>query len=78
MEIKLNIEYQELLALIKQLPFAQIRKLREEIDSITDSEANGQENAKLQQLLLNGPVMDEVQYQEFLLNRNHFNTWRAS
>jgi uncharacterized protein YPO0396 len=32
----------------------------------------------LQQILLDGPVMTDEQYQAFLESRNHFDNWRTS
>lgn len=78
MELKLNIEYQELIELIKQLSPTQISKLSKEVGTLASQKGPGNEENTLQKLLLNGPVIDEVQYQEFLANRNYFNTWRTS
>ncbi len=36
------------------------------------------ETNEFQQLLLNGPVMDDEQYNQFLDNRKYFSTWRTS
>jgi len=78
MELKLNIGYQELLDLIKQLPASQIKKLKADISLIkVDNEDEKSRNA-FQEFLLEGPVMEDNQYRDFLANRQHFNVWRTS
>lgn len=78
MEFKLNIEYNELLDLIRQLPAAQVWRLREELTTIMTPDNDEQGNNQLRQLLLKGPVMDEAQYQDFIVNRKNFNAWRTN
>jgi len=73
MELKLNIGYQEILELVRQLPLNQQIQLKAELP------ANPQpEKSDLKTLLLNRPVMDDEQYEQFLENRKHFNTWRTT
>lgn len=78
MELKLNIGYQELIEMIKQLPASQIRKLKADIALLVAD--NDVENgiSDFQEFLLEGPLMDDDQYQEFLFNRKHFSTWRTN
>ena len=76
MELKLNIGYQELVDLIKQLPANQIRKLKNELALITEEHPIEDRRTDFQEFLTKGPVMDEDQYQIFISNRKHFNTWR--
>lgn len=78
MEFKLNIEYNELLDLIRQLPAAQVWRLREELATIVKPDNDEQGNSQLRQLLLTGPVMDEIQYQDFIVNRKNFSAWRTN
>jgi len=77
MELNLNIEYEQLLFLIKQLPANQIAKLKTEIDDNFILVKSKDEISDFQQFLLNGPVMTEGQYDAFLENRKHFNQWRT-
>ncbi|KGE87020.1 hypothetical protein [Phaeodactylibacter xiamenensis] len=76
MELKLNIDYQELVELIKQLPANQIRKLKNELTLITEDHPIEDRMTDFQEFLMKGPVMDEDQFQVFLSNRKHFNAWR--
>lgn len=78
MELKLNIGYQELIDLIKQLPVNQIRKLKAELTLITAENDMEKGMSDFQELLLKAPVMDDDQYQDFLSNRKYFNAWRTN
>jgi hypothetical protein len=78
MELKLRIGYQELLALIKQLPMNQVKRLKEDLALLS---AEGEEEYSLKDFrsfLLGGPIMDDDQYQSYLSNRQHFKAWRAN
>ena len=77
MELKLNIGYQELIELIKQLPANQIRKLKADLASIVTDNDMEKDRSDFQEFLLEGPVMEDDQYQDFLFNRKYFNTWRS-
>ena len=78
MELKLNIGYQELIELIKQLPANQIRKLKADLASIVTDNDMEKDRSDFQEFLLEGPVMEDDQYQDFLFNRKYFNTWRTN
>ena len=77
MELKLNIGYQELVELIKQLPINQLRKLKADINLIAPDKETDIGKETLLELLLKGPVMGDDQYREFLANRKYFSTWRT-
>jgi len=78
MQLKLNIEYKELLELIKQLPLQQLQQLKADLASIVKKEERKpKEKNDFQEFLLTGPVMKEEQYQEWLANRKYFNAWRT-
>lgn len=76
MELKLNIGYQELVELIKQLPTNQIRRLKTELALIEEDHHMEDGGSDFQEFLSKGPVMEDEQYQVFLSNRNYFNAWR--
>lgn len=78
MELKLNIGYQELIDLIKQLPMSQIRKLKADLALMAPENELKKERSRFQEFLLNGPVMGEDQFQDFLANRQYFNAWRTN
>ncbi|MCR9098845.1 MAG: hypothetical protein NXI25_02765 [bacterium] len=76
MELKLNIGYQELVELIKQLPANQIKRLKTELALIEKDHPTEDGGSDFQEFLSKGPVMKEEQYQVFLSNRKYFNAWR--
>ena len=77
MEIKLNIGYEQLIAIINQLPIDEVKKLKTEIDRISN-ERNVEAVDDLESLIVDGPVMSDEKYNEFEEHRKNFNQWRAS
>jgi len=55
----------------------EISKIKEAWDQKTADEKKEKLN-KLQTLLLQGPVMDDDQYEEYKKMRNRFNAWRQN
>lgn len=78
MELKLNIGYEELIELVKQLPLNQIQKLKADLALIMITNEMEDEMSDFQEFLLQGPVMDDDQYQDFLSDRKYFNAWRTN
>ena len=76
MELKIDISYNELLSLIKQLPANQIAKIKAELDDKTIAENSEKEISNFQQFLLGAPTMSDEQYTEFRKNRLKFSEWR--
>ena len=77
MEIKLNIGYEQLIAIINQLSIDEVNKLKTEIDRISN-ERNVEAADDLESLIVNGPVMSDEKYNEFEENRKNFDQWRAN
>lgn len=77
MEIRLNIGYEQLIAIINQLPIDEVNKLKAEIERIS-SEKNIENVNDLESLIADGPVMSDEKYNEFEENRKNFNQWRES
>jgi flagellar motor switch protein FliG len=77
MEIKLNIGYEQLIAIINQLSIDEVNKLKAEIEKISN-ERKVEAVDDLESLIADGPVMNEKKYQEFEENRKNFSQWRAS
>jgi len=80
MELSINLEYEQILQLVKGLPYSQKRKLTREIEKDLKprkrKQASGGESLnELQQLLLNGPLMSDEQYNEFNVLRKDFAKW---
>ncbi len=78
MELKLKIEYQELLSLIRQLSESQLKKLKADIDRVNGQKKSQIKISDFQKLLLSGPVMSDEQYQQYIDNRKKFNQWRTN
>lgn len=74
MELKLNIGYQELLALIRQLPLRQLNRLKTDLRDIDPTPKSG---GDWKSFLLSGPVMTEQQYVAYTAQREHFERWRS-
>jgi len=77
LELKLKIEYQELLSLIRQLSESQLKKLKADIDRVNGQKKSQIKISDFQKLLLSGPVMSDEQYQQYIDNRKKFNQWRT-
>ena len=76
MELKLNIKYNELLMLIKQLPPAKIAQLTSDLSSAFQDKSTENEKTEFQNFLLDAPVLTDNEYEQFPENRKHFNEWR--
>lgn len=78
MELKVDIPYDQLLTLIKQLPAVKILQLKSDLsDSFIEKKAK-LEISDFQNFLLKGPVMTDDQYEQFHKNREQINIWRAN
>jgi len=77
MEIKLKIDYQQLVAIINQLPADEVNKLKAEIERVSNKN-NFESDNDLESYIANGPVMNDEKYQDFIANRENFNQWRKS
>jgi len=76
MELKVDIEFKQLLRVIKQLPEDKMTLLKAELSSPISPDITNS-TKKFQELLLTGPVMDNDQYKVYKETRNHFNKWRT-
>lgn len=77
MELKIDIGYEQLLKLVKQLPAAKIVQLKSELSESLIENKSKSDNTEFQNFLLQGPVMTDNQYKQFLENRKWFNQWRT-
>jgi len=67
--------YTEILELVKQLPPSEIEKLKLELSHLPDNNKDA-DDEEFEQMILNGPVMSDEQYEEYLEGRKHLNTWK--
>jgi hypothetical protein len=73
MQVQLDIEFDQLLKIVKTLPSVQLRQLKAEIEK----EAKTKKTIDLESLLLNGPVATKKQLETIENNRKAINQWRT-
>lgn len=71
MEVQIDIEFEQLLKIVKTLPSAQFKQLKAEIEKETKDE----KSIDLETLLLNGPVATKKQLDTIAKNRKDINQW---
>lgn len=77
MQLKLNIAYDQLIELIKQLPADKIRKVKAAIIGTNDVDKKKKDIKPLQKLLLEGSIMmSDKAFRAFNQNRKQMNQWR--
>ncbi len=76
MQIQLDIEFNQLVKIVKTLPTAKLQQLRAAIDKET-TKANLSKSQDLETLLLNGPVATQKQLDVIDNNRKAINQWRT-
>ena len=77
MKVTLNLEYAQIINLVKQLPANQIEKIKKELTGSFILTKAKSEISDFQQFILSGPVMSDDQYQDFKQQRQQFNLWRT-
>lgn len=77
MEVKLTIGYEQLIAIISQLPADEVSKLKLEIEKLLPEDELVTED-DWESLIANGPVMSDEQYRTFEENRENFERWRKN
>ena len=76
MELKINIGYNELFSLIKQLPTHELFQLKLDLSKVYIQEKVKVKKNTLRSLLLSGPIMTDDEYENYQSNRNWINQWR--
>jgi hypothetical protein len=74
MQVQLDIEFDQLLKMVKALPSGQLKQLKAEIEK----EAKVNESVDLETLLLNGPTATKKQLEVIDKNRKAINQWRTN
>ena len=74
MQVQLNIEFDQLLKIVRTLPSGQLKQLKAEIEK--DS-VDKKSNIDLETLLLNGPTATKKQLETIAKNRKAINQWRT-
>jgi len=73
MQVQLDIEFNQLLKIVKKLPSVQLKLLKAEIEK----EAKSVKSTDLENLLLNGPTATKKQLDTIARNRKAINQWRT-
>lgn len=74
MQAQIDIEYNQLVKLVKQLPKKQWTKLKSEVEQ---NEVPTDTQSDMLTLLLNGPTFNKKQLDEIEKARKEINQWRA-
>ncbi len=74
MQIQVDIEFEQLIKIVRKLPSMQLKKLKSEIERQAETV---KQDADLETLLLNGPVATKKQLEIIANNRKAINQWRT-
>lgn len=74
MQTQVNIEFDQLVELAKQLPANQWVKLKKEVE---EKKVDAQKNSHLVSLLLSAPTFSKRQLDEIAKTRKAINQWRT-
>jgi hypothetical protein len=74
MQVQVDIEFDQLVKMVKNLPTGKLRQLKTVIDQKTIKE---KPKSNLKKLLLNGPIATKKQIQTIEKNRKAINQWRT-
>ncbi len=74
MQVQVNIEFDQLLKIVKSLPSGKLKQLKAEMEKKTDD--SHAEN-DLEKLLLNGPTATKKELAVIAKNRKAINQWRT-
>ena len=73
MQVQVDIEFEQLLKMVKRLPSKLLNKLKAEIEK----ETKNQRSNDLEELLLKGPTATEKQLETIANNRKAIDQWRT-
>ena len=73
MQVQLDIGFDQLLKIVRKLPYGQLKQLKAEIEK----EAKTSKSVDLEALLLSGPTATHKQLENILNNRKAINQWRT-
>lgn len=74
MELQVNIEFDQLVKIVKKLPAGKLRQLKAEIEN---EAKKVKVKVDVRTLLLNGPVATKKQLETIENNRKVINQWRT-
>ena len=74
MQVQVDIGFDQLLKIVKELPVAKLRQLQAEIEKGVNKEKS---NTDLESLLLKGPTATKKELETIENNRKDINQWRT-
>jgi hypothetical protein len=74
MQVQVDIEFDQILKIVKTLPSKQQLKLKAELDK---QPKTSRKNIDLEALLLNGPIATKKQLETIANNRKAINQWQT-
>ena len=74
MQVQVNIEFDQLLKIVKGLPSGKLKQLKAEMDKTTEVKTLKDD---LESLLLNGPTASKKELSVIAKNRKAINQWRT-
>jgi len=74
MELRLNIGLNQILGLIRELPYNDKLMIKNQLDKELTIKTK-EDELTLKQLLLSGPVMTKEGYNDYKALKKQFNTW---
>ena len=74
MQVQVDIEFEQLIKVVRTLPAKQLKQLKAEIEKETPINKS---SVDLEKLLLDGPVATKKQLQTIENNRKAINQWRT-
>ena len=77
MQMSIDVNIEQLLFLIRNLPEEQLLKIQAEINKSLKVKTS-ESKADYLEMLLEAPTMSEEQYQQYKENRKSFKQWRTS
>lgn len=77
MQLTVDIQYEQLIKIIRHLPANQLAMLKAELENTVAKNNTLTIKTDFQEFILKGPVMSDVQYSAFKENRKAFNQWRS-
>lgn len=77
MQLTIGIPYEQLIDIIRHLPVNQLAKIKSDLENTVVINKDETGKTELQEFILKGPVMTDVQYSVFKENRKAFNQWRS-
>lgn len=76
MRVSVNIAFEQLKELIKQLSYSELNELKEELKKVSDKKSM-HKGKELKDRLLHGPTLNEENIKKIEAARERINAWRS-